>query len=311
MSNTGFAYINYKQYPMAAWEITIGRFQSTIRAEDRYGVSVWTYNRFMGYSSSNSDKKFILNDFELELYRRKYFPDKMSRLTSLFLFQTLDEAVRGSIAMGFEDTDKYIAEIGLIKNQGCTRVDANWITYCLGQTDNDDWMQGYWSGKEYPGGSPHWELLVSGFGIVLDKKIRERAYACVCDEFPNSRALLEFASIAFNYGLSLKHDNLPNLKRDDLLNAMAIIPFLSIDNGVLHGDYIVKGSEELCKENIFEQILGHGLNLNPHTTLSPLITPDTICLLDLSDLFFSINLDSDKDHSLISEILGINENNLA
>ena len=73
------------------------------------------------------------------------------------------------------------------------RHDANWITHApidkRGRIKSEEWIPKYWSGKEYPGKIPVWELIVQGRAVICGTELRERAYQ---NTLKNFRAQFQF-----------------------------------------------------------------------------------------------------------------------
>lgn len=199
LSPDGYAFLNIT-HPLCAWATYRAVLVSQQAASDQPGfVSVWMATLL---SAANPGRTSF--EFELERVRREKFPDRVSRLTGLYCFLSLEDAEKAANLWGATGNNhfrkEYLAELHLGDATGRDQLDSGWITYA--PRDNDgfltatDWMKDYWSGKQYPGKDPIWETLVHGRVSVLGTQLRERAYDIVKERWTDSLCLLEISRLA-------------------------------------------------------------------------------------------------------------------
>lgn len=285
-----FAYLDYCNNPMVAWEIAIGRIQSIYKTEHKYGISMWLYGRLQRFSNDNEDE-YVLNEFELELFRRKYYPRCNSRLSSLFFFETYGEALCGIKSMGFDESEDFISEV-YIEPISYVKLDSNWITYCLGQSQDNKWMDKYWSGCPYPDQEPNWELLVDGFGLVYNNDLRERAYKYIYKYFQDSTPLLSIAICIFSYTC-------------DFPEVALMLPYIYLCDNTLKGDFLINMNDFNNRESEMSKALYNYLQYEQMPSFKLPMNKDTFFIIpDLRIEHFEINL-KEPNSKIINELIGL------
>ena len=199
LATDAYAFLNIDN-PMCAWATYRG---TLVCAPDATGfISVWT----AGLICADNPGR-IANELGIEAVRVAQFPDRISRLRGMFCFLDAESAGR-TRSWGGHFEPKFVAELSLSEaGARRDRLDANWITNAptdvAGHLTDDSWIQNYWAGNPYPNEEPIWETLVDERLIVLGTDIRQRAYAAIKSEFPNSLMLLEIARQAAWVGSDL------------------------------------------------------------------------------------------------------------
>jgi hypothetical protein len=190
--------------PLCAWATYRG---ALVCAPDKPGfISVWTAGLMR-----SSDPGRMNFEAAIEAVRAAQFPHRVSRLRGMFCLPDAESAKRACSWDQERRTHfqpEYMAELSLTEaGTRRDRLDANWITNAPTDTDgyltSSSWIRDYWAGDPYPNKEPIWETLVDGRLIVLGAGIRQRAYAAVKSEFPNSLMLLEIARQAAWVGSDL------------------------------------------------------------------------------------------------------------
>ncbi len=190
-----FAYLNI-DHTMVAWEVAIGRLQSVSEIEgERFGVSLWAYSLLQSYVNGRQPARFA-NECRLESVRRRHYPNCVSRLNGLYFFRSEDNASAALNRWGMPQHKRYISAVQF-QATALTEVDSEWITLNLGSNTQPAWMHSYWSGAT-AATQPLTELLVLGYGIVLNKELRIEAYKRIYDLWPTSTPLLAAACCAFD-----------------------------------------------------------------------------------------------------------------
>lgn len=199
LTTDAYAFLNIDN-PICAWATYRGIL---VCAPDAPGfISVWTAGLL---HASNPGR--IARESAIEAVRVAQFPDRISRLRGMFCFLDAESAGRAR-SWGEHFEPRFMAELSLTKaGARRDRLDANWITNAptdvAGHLTDDSWIQNYWTGNPYPNEEPMWETLVDERLIVLGTDIRQRAYAAIKSEFPNSLMLLEIARQAAWVGSDL------------------------------------------------------------------------------------------------------------
>ena len=190
--------------PLCAWATYRG---ALVCAPETPGfISVWTAGLIRA-----SHPGHMSLESAVEAVRAAQFPHRISRLRGMFCFLDANSATRACLWDQEHRTHfqpKNIAELSLTEaGTRRDRMDANWITNAptdaAGHLTDSSWIRNYWAGDPYPDKEPIWETLVDGRLIVLGTDIRQRAYAAVKSEFPNSLMFLEIARQAAWVGSDL------------------------------------------------------------------------------------------------------------
>jgi hypothetical protein len=89
-----------------------------------------------------------------------------------------------------------LAEVYVVGGDTNAKLDLNWLTNWRNHALGDTWIDRYWDGEPYLQADPIWEALSDARVLVLGTELRDRAYAKVAKEFPESLGVLEIARIA-------------------------------------------------------------------------------------------------------------------
>ena len=182
----------------------------------------------------------------------------------------------------------YISEINF-NPSNTSKVDSNWITNCLNKLSDDKWMEKYWNGDPYPGDSPKWEIIADGFGLVLNYKLRKKAYDNILQKQPYSTPLLASATCAFQYD---------NVKYNKICH---IIPYFNYDNNknILYGGFkmenktLINNQKDICFIIDFFQKRKEFPKINFYNN-------DTFAkILDLTENFFELIFDEYVEEYLL------------
>lgn len=218
----------------------------------------------------------------LERIRATQFPQRLSRLRSIYSFPTFESAKKGKAELRGRDlvaigpTDgTYVAE----------RHDMNWIDY---PGNRQDVAEKYWS-MEYTD-EPTEEQLLSGSFAIYGTDVRNKAYGTIAEAFPKSLALLELARLAPYFGSMLGQ----------------ISPWLKREGTDLVLSFIIRYTEQEGLQ-VLEQALRHAQENKAFAMnwkdLEPLRTgKEPVCVPDLRDYQIRIPLD---DFSNFAQMAGI------
>lgn len=155
--------------------------------------------------------KRFATEVELDRLRLAEFPEAVSRLTGLFVFADPDSALNAADAnWGGHIEHTNLTDVG-IQSKKRTVVDANWIPQLMNDDDSlvtnwQDIARQYWSGRQFPGGSPPIsESIVDGSATIWGLALRERSYSTLRRSQPKSLAMLEIARAAAYVGSDFGH----------------------------------------------------------------------------------------------------------
>jgi hypothetical protein len=217
-----FAYLDISN-PMVAWEVAIGRIKSVgdDYNEELYELSIWEYDLIRNYTRYGANQKLI-NELKLEYIRKTKYNNCVSRMKCIYFFESMNDALFALKHWNIDIDERYICEVKVNVNN-ITKVDSEWITNCIDNKD-DSWMDNYWQGISF-GKKPLYELLVDGFGIILNVNIRVEAYKKVYEIWPYSTGLLAMAVCGFQIR------NIDNIAK--------IIPAICSREGKITGSYFI------------------------------------------------------------------------
>ena len=189
---TAQAFLNVDN-PWIAWLVYRGEMVSP-RAANATSLSVWHAYYLIDAASARQRAPYYQMEVTIEHIRRQSFPNKVSRLSGLYFFGDVENAMRAGKRWDGNFRAEHLAEIGIASARRISRYDSEWITHRMGSGDQS-WISSYLSGAQM-GESPLWELLVEGRGFVLGTRIRERAYETIKRTWPASLGLLELSRVA-------------------------------------------------------------------------------------------------------------------
>lgn len=214
MKFEGFMYLDVEN-PLVAWNVYRGALLSSGLVQQQgcgsacVALSMMAANIFM-----NQDRERYQFELELEEVRRTKFPDRMSRLSCLYVFDTPESALAAASDeawSGGHILHENLTDIGVSAAPNHTRCDANWISWMREHwnADEGEWREGiepYWEGKPCPHyAEPIWEVLLEGAVTIWSKSLRERAYQVTKEYSPRAVCLLEQARLAATLGSDLGH----------------------------------------------------------------------------------------------------------
>jgi hypothetical protein len=174
--------------------------------KERGFVSVW-----FAETIRTKDPVRIRRELILEQVRQERYDHRISRLRGIFCFLDLASAEKAcSWARGLRShfRPEYLTELHLGEaDRRQDKLDANWISFAAQKIDaltsDFDWIHRYWCGEPYPGREPIWETIIDGRACVLGTVLRERAYALIKRQFPDTLMFLEIARLAAWIGSDL------------------------------------------------------------------------------------------------------------
>lgn len=208
--------------PFTVWECAIGRMRSACDVPNGVAVSCFLYNKIR--ATSEGGIVWLKREFELEGIRAREYPDKVSRLSGLFLFSDNASARHGGRAWRMHSATTEISEVNFSIERGNWH-DSRWIDDTTSPVS--EWGKKYWSGQPKDA-SPRWELIASGIGLVVTKSVRERCYMSASARDPHASLFLSGAAGAFALG-----------NQDTGL----CIPYISVRNGKIYGSYSMFGED--------------------------------------------------------------------
>lgn len=204
--------------PFTVWECAIGRMRSACDVPHNIAVSSFLFKKIRAASEGSAN--WLKRELALEDIRSQEFPDKVSRLSGIFLFTDQALARPAARAWGMSDATTELSEVNFSAERG------NWHDSCwiadIGSPVSD-WGRKYWEGQP-KGANPQWELIASGIGMVVTKSVRERCYLRASSRDPHATLFLAAAASAFAVG----H-----------LDTGMCMPYLSFRRDTIYGEYIM------------------------------------------------------------------------
>jgi len=213
----GFVYLNF-HYPPVTWNVARGVFHSIDCLDPKERGSAISMS--MASMLSNSSAERLTAEFHLENIRQLHYPEQVSRLRGLFVFDEIESM--GSLwennNWGGHFIDDYITDIGVsVKNS--SRVDSNWITDIINKNGElqPNWLclaHKYWSGDAHPVRAPVWERIVEGAVTVWSMDAKNEALQEITAMWNNSLGLLSHSCNCASFG-SIDGEVFPVWKRTD------------------------------------------------------------------------------------------------
>jgi hypothetical protein len=136
---------------------------------------------------------------KLEAARRESFPDKLSRLTAVYAYPTIEAAERGCEGRGKFRKENLVA-IGPAGEYRREEYDSEWATN-FDSLDATTAASSYWSGQKSKNSLP--ELLLQGRFWICGTSVRKRAYEAIKKRGQSCLAMLELARLAPEFGCDL------------------------------------------------------------------------------------------------------------
>lgn len=274
MQLEAFAYLNI-DHPVTAWATALGRIESADQTARTVGQR--PLSLFMATMLHCGDYVRLQNEWLIEAIRAESFPNTVSRLTGLFVFDDAESALAVlSADWGGHFSDEYLADLEVMPSRPVTRLDSNWITYAplirkTGALDTRDlgWISRYWAGERYPHAStPVWEVLVDGIATIRQSALTEQAYGRALQSFPESEFFLLTGRMAARAGANAGQVCAWMLERSDALEVC-----FALNDGPLHDPGTI------------ERLIEVG---SPAEIESLRQTPEQFRLPDLRHLFVSL-----------------------
>ena len=212
-----WVYLNARD-PLVAWACYRGvLYPSEFFAKNKPGTTPLGLRAYsVLYLAVKKNKQGVISsEVLLEDVRRRYYPDKISRLTGMFAFQDSQSAKQGETWGLRHFEEEYLVELCIDPFCSCTVVDSNWFTYLAGNGLAEDVAHSYWRGEAYPGKEPIWEVLFDSPALVSGTDLRMKCLDSLRPTMPNSLFLLDISRIAGELGFTLG----------------AIVPFLTVKDG--------------------------------------------------------------------------------
>ncbi|WP_132997222.1 hypothetical protein [Sulfitobacter pontiacus] len=248
----GFAYINIDN-PMAAWNVVRSSFYSPSRLPELEQSGALSFSMADLLQDGNAARATA--EFRLEDFRRRHFPNAVSRLTGIFLFDDVDSAAKvwDNDAWGAHFNTKYLTDVGVSADYS-SRLDAVWIT--MMRNDENILVEGwekmaerYWSG-EPASDQPIWERIIEGWVTIWGTDLKIRALEEIKKFWPQSLPLLGVAANSASIG-SCDGAIVPfALRKNDLVEISYYLRMVDAKDPVFCGrlrHYLETGGEKVCK----------------------------------------------------------------
>lgn len=275
----GFTYVNIDN-PMAAWNVVRSSFYSPSRLPQSEQPGALSFG--MADLLRNGNAARAVAEFRLEDLRRRDFPDAVSRITGIFLFDDIDSV--GQVWSGGWSghfTRENLTDVG-VSADCSSRLDATWIT--MMRNDENILVEGweamaerYWSG-EPASNQPIWERVIEGWVTIWGLDLKTRALEEVRKFWPQSLQLLEIAANSAAIGSC---DG-------------AVVPYAMRNDKILRISYFLRMVD--AKKPEFCERLGHFLKTGGERVCRLGPVSDALVLPDFSSCSFERQI---EDISLI------------
>ena len=198
----GFVYINIDK-PVVAWNVMRSKFYSPSCLPQSEQPGALSFG--MADLLRNGNEARASAEFRLEDFRRRYFPAAVSRLTGVFVFDSVDSAAQvwDNDAWDGHFNEQFLTDVGISADQS-SRVDSTWIT--MMRNDQNILVEGweamakrYWSG-EAACDQPTWERIIEGWVTIWGLDLKTRAMEEIQNYWPTSLPLLAVAANSATIG---------------------------------------------------------------------------------------------------------------
>ncbi|WP_109372831.1 hypothetical protein [Proteus genomosp. 6] len=281
---------------MVAWEVAIGRILATPIEDTENKTyptpSLWFYNN-ISQAKNDNFKKDLESELQIEKIRSEIFPEKQSRLSGAFFFESYEEAVRACKLWEWESKIDYISEIDF-EPSSYVKLDSNWITNEIRSSEKNErseFIEKYYRGEVSERLEPIYEIICTGVGDVINTELRRKAYEKILQSKPDASLLLALAISCYE------------LKKEKYRYLLRVTPCITENNdGDIEGMFIIdmnllnKNESEIAKiskryiHNNGTILITPKLN-KPWCKLKiirPINNDIMFSLVDLSDKFFTM-----------------------
>lgn len=193
-------------YPPIQWNIARGVFCTPNCLEESKKHALLSIS--MASMLLNDTAERLISELWLEEIRRKYYPDNVSRICGIFVFDDPRslEKIRKNNDWGVHFQDEYLADVGVAANKS-SRLDSNWISEIFDHTGKlfTNWesaAHSYWQGIPHPVKEPIWERIIEGYVTIWSKDSKMEALKEIQSIWPQSLNILRYAILCAGYGSS-------------------------------------------------------------------------------------------------------------
>jgi hypothetical protein len=191
-------------YPPVQWNIVRGVFCSPDCLPESKEHALLSIS--MATMLSNDTAERLISELWLDDIRKQHYPENVSRLRGIFVFDDLDSLVQlwSNNNWGAHFQDEYLADVGIAAKRS-TRADSNWISEIIGHSGAllPNWevaAHKYWQGLAHPNKEPIWERIVEGIITVWSMDSKQAALQEITALWPQSLNLLRYAVFCAGYG---------------------------------------------------------------------------------------------------------------
>jgi hypothetical protein len=247
----GFAYVNIDN-PMAAWNVVRSSLYSPSCLPQSEQPGALSFSMADLLRDGNAAR--AVAEFRLEDLRRRHFPDAVSRITGIFLFDDMYSAAQvWSGAWSGHFTSDYLTDVGVSAARS-SRHDATWITM-MRNNENilvNGWeamAESYWSG-EPASNQPIWERVIEGWITIWGVDLKTRALEEIRKYWPRSLPLLEISANSAAIG-SLDGAVMPYaVRKDETLEIAYLLRMVDAEDPEFCdrlGNFLRTGGERVCR----------------------------------------------------------------
>ncbi len=199
----GFAFFDLEN-PLVAWNVVRGVYYSADHLQNNGAASAISVA--MAGLLRNCSPNRISSEFSLEAFRAENYPNEVSRLQGLFVFDDIESVAEvwdGEI-WGSHFCSENLSDVGVYAAKS-SRLDSNWISNimkddCALTSGWEDMAHAYWQAKVFQDTRPIWENIVQGAVTIWGIDLKQRAIDEIRKYWPNSLKLLEYSANAAALG---------------------------------------------------------------------------------------------------------------
>jgi hypothetical protein len=197
-----YVYLDH-YYPPVQWNIVRGVFNSPSCLPESKQNNLLSVSMATMLINDTADR--LVSELWLDDIRNKHYPDNVSRLRGIFVFDDLDSLFKlwENNNWGGHFYDEHLADVGVAADKS-SRLDSNWVSEIIDDAGKllPGWetaAHSYWQGSPHHDKEPIWERIVEGTITVWSSDIKETALKDIQAIWPQSLNLLRYSILCAGY----------------------------------------------------------------------------------------------------------------
>lgn len=190
-------------YPPVQWNIVRGVFNSPSCLPESKQNNLLSVSMATMLLNDTADR--LVSELWLDDIRNKHYPNNVSRLRGIFVFDDLDSLSKlwEKNNWGGHFNGEYLTDVGVAADKS-SRLDSNWISEIIDDAGKlllgwEAAAHSYWQGRPHPEKEPIWERIVEGTITVWSSDSKEVALKEIQAIWPQSLNLLRYAILCAGY----------------------------------------------------------------------------------------------------------------